>query len=135
VARKPTDQVQLKLRFDERLRRQLEREAARNDRSMNSEIVNRLEQSLAWDQSADAARKLLADSKAAIRGGLEAALRRDGYQPIRIDQGRIWAEPGMNISRMSISVDAAAVVSAMEPELAEILARALAKVSKKGDQS
>lgn len=135
MARKPTDQVQLKLRFDERLRRQLEREAARNDRSMNSEIVNRLEQSLAWDQSADAARKLLADSKAAIRGGLEAALRRDGYQPIRIDQGRIWAEPGMNISRMSISVDAAAVVSAMEPELAEILARALAKVSKKGDQS
>jgi hypothetical protein len=43
VARKPTDQVQLKLRFDERLRRKLEHEAIRNNRSLNSEIVARLE--------------------------------------------------------------------------------------------
>jgi hypothetical protein len=43
MAKKPTDQVQLKLRFDERLRRKLEQEAIRNDRSLNSEIVYRLE--------------------------------------------------------------------------------------------
>jgi hypothetical protein len=103
--------------------------------SMSEEIENRLQQSFQWDQSADGVRRLLADAAAAIQGKFDAALRERGYQPIHIDQGRIWAEPGMNISRMSVSVDAAAIVSAMEPELAEILARALAKVSKKGDQS
>jgi len=45
LARKPTDTVQLKLRFSEALRRRLEREAARQDRSLNSEIISRVEQS------------------------------------------------------------------------------------------
>jgi hypothetical protein len=45
MARKLTDTVQLKLRFDEKLRRRLEREAAQNARSMNAEIIQRLEQS------------------------------------------------------------------------------------------
>src|SRR5438094_6991077 len=43
VARKVTDTVQLKLRFSERLRRQLERAAKHNDWSMNTEIVDRLD--------------------------------------------------------------------------------------------
>jgi hypothetical protein len=37
--------VQLKVRLPESLRRQLERDAARNQRSMNSEIVDRLHRS------------------------------------------------------------------------------------------
>jgi Arc-like DNA binding domain len=45
VTRKPTDLVQLKLRFDERLRRRIERAAERNECSMNAEITKRLEQS------------------------------------------------------------------------------------------
>ena len=45
MARKPTDTVQLNLRFSETLRRRLEREAARHDQSLNAEIVHRLEQS------------------------------------------------------------------------------------------
>jgi hypothetical protein len=45
MARKPTDEVQLKLRFDEKLRRRLEHKAERNNRSMNAEIVLRLESS------------------------------------------------------------------------------------------
>src|SRR3979411_1109948 len=45
VARKPTDTVQLKLRFPEALRRRLEREAARHGRSMSAEIIHRVEQS------------------------------------------------------------------------------------------
>jgi len=45
MARKPTDEVQLKLRFSEALRRRLERAAARNNRSMNTEIIHRLGQS------------------------------------------------------------------------------------------
>src|SRR5262249_48315860 len=49
VARKPTDTVQLKLRFLEALRRRLERAAKANDQSMNAEIVSRLEQSF-WKE-------------------------------------------------------------------------------------
>jgi hypothetical protein len=45
MARRPSDEVQLKLRFDEKLRRRLAREAERKDRSMNAEIVLRLESS------------------------------------------------------------------------------------------
>jgi hypothetical protein len=45
MARKPTDTVHLRLRFDEKLRRRLERAAAENKHSMNAEIVQRLEQS------------------------------------------------------------------------------------------
>ena len=45
MTRKPTDLVQLKLRFDERLRRRIERAAERNECSMNAEIIRRLGQS------------------------------------------------------------------------------------------
>jgi plasmid stability protein len=44
MARKPTDEVQLKLRFQEGLRQRLEYLAARNGRSMNAEIVHALKQ-------------------------------------------------------------------------------------------
>jgi hypothetical protein len=47
MPRKLTDTVQLKLRFDEKLRRRLEREANQNKRSMNAEIIDRLEKSFA----------------------------------------------------------------------------------------
>jgi hypothetical protein len=46
MARKPTDTVKLQLRFQESLRRRLERAAARNNRSMNTEIIHRLEESV-----------------------------------------------------------------------------------------
>jgi hypothetical protein len=46
VARKPTDTVKLQLRLQENLRRRLERVAARNNRSMNTEIIHRLEESV-----------------------------------------------------------------------------------------
>ena len=47
MARKPTDIVQLKLRFPESLRRQLARLARENRRSMNTEIIFRLHDSVA----------------------------------------------------------------------------------------
>lgn len=53
MARKPTDTVQLKLRFPEALRRQLERAAKANDRSLNLEIVSRLEGSFSRDPAVD----------------------------------------------------------------------------------
>jgi len=45
MSRKPSETVQLKLRFPEKLRQRIESAAARNERSMNAEIVRRLEQS------------------------------------------------------------------------------------------
>jgi hypothetical protein len=45
VPRKPNEIVGLQLRFPERLRRKIEEAAKKNDRSMNLEIVTRLEES------------------------------------------------------------------------------------------
>jgi len=46
MARKPTDTIKLNLRFPEALRRLLEREAMKEGRSLNTEIVDRLYRSL-----------------------------------------------------------------------------------------
>jgi Arc-like DNA binding dprotein len=54
MARKPTDTVKLQLRFHEALRRRLAREAKKNNRSLNAEIVHRLEQSLDVPEQAEA---------------------------------------------------------------------------------
>jgi hypothetical protein len=45
MQRPPNAIVNLKLRLEERLRRQLERDARKADRSMNAEIIDRLEKS------------------------------------------------------------------------------------------
>lgn len=45
MGRKPTDIANFTLRLREDLRRKLEKEATRKDHSLNSEIVERLEQS------------------------------------------------------------------------------------------
>jgi hypothetical protein len=45
MSRKPSDPVKLNLRFTEALRSRLEKQAARNNRSMNEEIIRRLEES------------------------------------------------------------------------------------------
>jgi hypothetical protein len=45
VARKLADRIHLRLRFDERLRRRIEKAAEQNNQSMNAEIIARLEQS------------------------------------------------------------------------------------------
>ena len=46
MARKPTELRPLMIRIPEALRGKLEKQAAQNDRSMNAEIIYRLEQSL-----------------------------------------------------------------------------------------
>jgi hypothetical protein len=48
----PSQNVQLKLRFPEKLRGRIESAAARNERSMNAEIVHRLEQSFQKEDQA-----------------------------------------------------------------------------------
>jgi hypothetical protein len=65
MARKLTDTVQLKLRFSERLRRQLEQAATDNQQSLNTEIVSRLDASL----QSEALEKMIAR---AVKDGLKA---------------------------------------------------------------
>jgi Arc-like DNA binding dprotein len=67
VRRKLDDTVQLKLRFSESLRRRLERAAKAKDRSLNSEMVSRLEQSFLMDE-------LDAQMKAAVGKSFKDAL-------------------------------------------------------------
>src|SRR5262249_1141802 len=72
MARKTTDSVQLKLRFSEALRRRLEREARRQEHSLNGEIINRLEQSFRKSEDAD----LLGSTLRALFGGATGDLLR-----------------------------------------------------------
>jgi hypothetical protein len=51
MARKPADQVQLTLRFTEALRLRLEKAAEKNNRSLNEEIIRRLEASFAKEDT------------------------------------------------------------------------------------
>ncbi len=67
--RPPTATVNLKLRLEERLRRQLEREARKADRSMNAEIIDRLEKSFVEPA-------LLERIDAAVKSGSDEVARR-----------------------------------------------------------
>ena len=64
--------MQLKLRFSEALRRRLEREAARQDRSLNSEIISRVEQSF---QKRDESELTASTLRAAFGGATGDLLR------------------------------------------------------------
>jgi len=109
----------------------LQSAAQTSGRSVSEEIERRVEASFEWDQARQTAREWLEESREVLKRGFEAALREKGYVRIRVDQGAVWAEPGMDWSRLSVSVDASAVVEAMQPDIVQALAKALATVSKK----
>ena len=86
MARKPTDTVQLKLRFPEALRRRLEREAKRNGRSLNSEILSILEG--AFRQSDDVHQRAKAIAEALgeeIVGAIVEQAKRDEEADMQAD--------------------------------------------------
>jgi hypothetical protein len=60
--RRLTDEVQLKLRFQEGLRYRLERRAKQNGRSLNAEIIQRLHDSFHWEGIREEADNLLQKS-------------------------------------------------------------------------
>jgi hypothetical protein len=85
VARKNTRArlAQVKVRLPELLRRELDREAARNEHSMNAEIVKRLQESFrAIDQTSLIAKAVLDGLDDAVVDKIEHILnewRRDDY--------------------------------------------------------
>jgi hypothetical protein len=92
MARKPADQVQLKLRFNEALRSRLEKQADRNNHSMNAEIIRRLEQSFQEQKDAailsmlvgsnDAAAELLRKMVAEFQANPDWDTQKTGRQKI-----------------------------------------------------
>jgi len=88
--RKLTDQVRLKLRLSEALRRRLVREANRHKRSLNTEIIERLDQSLlsqSGDLDTDTAKALFASLKPAIAAKLvELVMERGIFQYATSDE-------------------------------------------------
>jgi hypothetical protein len=64
--RKPADTVQLKLRFPERLRRRIEAAAAKNQQSMNLEIVERLWRSFQHEDEDERTSKVAQETAATV---------------------------------------------------------------------
>jgi Arc-like DNA binding domain len=62
MARKPTELRPIMARLPEGLRRRLEREAKRNNRSMNAEIINRLFRSIEEEDELARYRKLIQET-------------------------------------------------------------------------
>jgi hypothetical protein len=92
MARKPSDTVQLKLRFSETLRRRLAREARRHGQSLNSEIVSILEER--FRESADADRRA-ADFADGLRDEFMRMAReaREGVPPTLYTVGPVTIGP------------------------------------------
>jgi hypothetical protein len=76
VARKPNDTVHLKLRFSEALRRRIEREADRNGRSMNAEIIHCVEETY---RKADHRADLQLQAKMAATAAVQDTLQIVGF--------------------------------------------------------
>jgi hypothetical protein len=87
MARKLTDTVHLRLRFDEKLRRRLERSAEDNKQSMNAEIIQRLEQSFRKEDE----KRLINEARMAFTAVLEQKFR---VVPIgAAGEGQLHPEP------------------------------------------
>ena len=125
----------LAIRVHTDLYKEIRQSAAARDLSLSEEAENRIKQSFEWDEKFGDVNKMIADGRATLERGFQAALSQAGYQRVQLDQGTIWAEPGMDISRMSVSVDAAALVRLIEPELTQLVARALGQIAKERSQS
>ena len=103
MVRKTTDTVQLKLRFSEALRRRLDREAKRQEHSLNGEIIHRLEQSFRKAENAD----LLGSTLRALFGGATGDLLRAIATVVWLIErrtGKKWNEDRDTASQVSIAM-------------------------------
>jgi len=104
MARKLSDTVQLKLRFSEALRRRLEREARRQEHSLNGEIIARLEQTFRKSEDAD----LLGSTLRALFGGATGDLLRAIATAIWLIEkrtGKKWHEDRETALQVSHAID------------------------------
>jgi hypothetical protein len=128
VKRPKTSIVQLKVRLNEPLRARLDKSARQREPrgiSLNSEIVNRLEQSFHWDQTLGDTNKMLADARKIIAGEREAALRQWGFLPV-------GGRPGVWVESDKIKPDA---MLALNPELESFVERIVTRTLEKAKDS
>lgn len=111
------------------LRAQLEAAAAAGPRSVSEEIERRLVLYAEYDKAFGSAQKIIDDAMTTTIENLKPRMTRAGFHRITTDQGAVWAEPGTPLGRMSISINAAAIIDAMLPDLVAALARALERMS------
>jgi hypothetical protein len=120
MAKKPDDVVKLNLRFDEKLRRRLERSAAQRGISMNSEILNRIEQSFDWESKFGTAEKMLQEASVSLRSELDAHLRAQGFYPVATVNGTVWLSPGMDPLKVAVCTEPTAFQKAQEEAMRAI---------------
>ena len=102
MARKPTATVKLQLRFHEALRRRLAQEAKKHDRSLNAEIVHRLEQSLDVPEQAAA---LASEVRSAAKSVFREWLRDTRPYEVRLDSRSPWRETSVPLGPASTAED------------------------------
>jgi hypothetical protein len=119
MARKPTDEVQLKLRFDEKLRRRLARKAELKGRSMNAEIVLRLESSFQQE-----------DTEQLFERALAAIV--EDVKNIKQHAERLTAPPPTTLRELEHQPQPAPIVSDVR-EVKEMLKTLLQQSANRGD--
>jgi hypothetical protein len=92
MARKPSDTVQLKLRFPEALRRRLERAAKASDQSMNAEIIHRLEKSFRRQDEDERLKAMLSENDGVIGTILDRILEKFDLSPKKPPRGLLLSE-------------------------------------------
>ena len=112
------------------LHKQIKKAAQKSGRTMSDEMAFQVATAFNWETT-----RLEMQRMTSTVEGVEELMRAHGFQWVPLDEEKVvWAPPGMDISRMSISLDAAAVVKAMEPELAGLLARTINKLKPGGQK-
>jgi hypothetical protein len=125
--RPKTAVAQLKVRLRETLRAQLEKSAKQHGLSLNAEIAKRLDQSFEWERA-------FAEPKKMIEQDFLAAMLQKGFQRLFTKHGVIWTQTEIKLTDLLRSVEATALVRAIEPELAVVVAKAIAKVANRGNE-
>lgn len=95
--------------------------------SISEEAEHQIKLSFEWADKIAEMRRLTTTIE-----GLRDLMRAQHMRPVQLDQGTVWAEPGVDTSKLSLSVDAAAIVESMKPQLVAALVEALQK--SKGDK-
>jgi hypothetical protein len=111
------------------LHQQIKKAARKSGRTMSDEMAFQVALSFEWEQQR-------LDYLEIIKGGerLENLLAGIGWKQTRFLEGSVWTPPGIDITRLSYSLDAAAIARAMEPELTQLVARTINKMKPGGDK-
>jgi hypothetical protein len=99
----------LQFRVHEDVYNDIKKSAERLKLTISEEAARRLDRYSEYEQAYGGAKKLMDDVEAVMAKSLEAAMSQAGYQRLPIDQGVVWAEPGVDWRRLSLSATTASM--------------------------